>query len=171
MDMAIIGFSLVAAFLAIGYGFFTRQWILSLDAGNDKMKEIAAAIEEGARAYMNRQYTTVAITAVVVTLVLFGVFYAITSSLTYAVLTATGFVLGASLSALTGYVGMFVSVKANVRTAQAATENMNKALDVSFKGGSVTGMLVVGLGLLGITGFYKLVEHYDAFGAMVALAF
>ncbi|MEB3286161.1 MAG: sodium-translocating pyrophosphatase [Vampirovibrionales bacterium] len=160
----------VCGALAILYGLVTRQWILKLDAGTEKMQAIAGAIQEGAKAYMNRQYKTVAITAVVVT----GLLYFLFSNLKgpeYAGFVAGGFVLGAFLSALAGYVGMFVSVNANVRTAQAAQNGMSAAMDVAFKGGAVTGLLVVGLALVGVTAFYYYAQADAIFPSIVGFAF
>ena len=156
-----------ASLIAVLYGLHTMTWIYKQSPGTDKMKEISDAIAEGASAYLNRQYTTIGMVGVVLLVV-------ISQALSYSV--ALGFLIGAVLSGATGYIGMSVSVKSNCRTAEAAKNGVNAAFQVAFKGGAVTGMLVVGLALLGVSGFYMGLLAYDvaqadALHALIGLAF
>ncbi|HMB61378.1 MAG TPA: sodium-translocating pyrophosphatase [Xanthomonadales bacterium] len=165
-DMA-LWLALGAALLAVIYGLIMTTWVLGRPAGNEKMQSIASAIQEGASAYMNRQYTTIGIVGVVL-------FVVVGWALGWP--TATGFAIGAIFSALAGYIGMFVSVRANVRTAEAARTGVSPALNVAFRGGAITGLLVVGLGLLGVAGYYAVLKSMgssesDTLHALVGLAF
>ncbi len=160
-------FSLVCAVAALAYGVVSIKWILAQPEGNDRMKEIAAAIQEGATAYLNRQYTAIGIVGAIMFVVLWAAL---------GTATAIGFAIGAILSGATGYIGMNISVRANLRTAEAANNGINAALQIAFRGGAITGMLVVGLGLLGVAGYYAVlhsmgVSDGDALHALVGLAF
>ncbi len=163
---------IAAGLLALAYGFRTGKEVMAASPGSERMQAIAAAVQEGARAYLNRQYTTIAIAGVVLLLILW---------VTLGFPVALGFLIGAVLSGSAGYIGMNVSVRANVRTAEAATRGLAPALDIAFKSGAITGMLVVGLGILGVGGYFGIltlvyhvndpVEVRTVLEALVALSF
>jgi len=160
-------FALLCGVVALGYGIWSVKWILTLPDGNDRMREIAGAVQEGAKAYLNRQYTTIGIVGIILAVVLFFVLD---------IHTAIGFVIGAIFSGAAGYIGMNISVRANVRTAQAANTGLDAALQVAFRGGAITGLLVVGLGLLGVAGYYVIlsgmgVGEKEILHALVGLGF
>ncbi len=158
-------FALVCALAALVYGIVSVKWILSQPEGTDRMKEISQAVQEGAQAYLNRQYTTIGMVGIVV-------FVALWFAL--GVATAVGFAIGAILSGAAGYIGMNISVRANLRTAEAANQGLNAALQVAFRGGAITGLLVVGLGLLGVAGYYAILvamDVHDPLHPLVGLAF
>ena len=163
----ILGSTILAGLLSIVYGFITGKNILNASPGNQKMQEIASAIQIGAKAYLNRQYKTIAIVGVVVLVII---------SYAFSILVGFGYLIGAALSGIAGYVGMLVSVQANVRTAEASRKGLNEGLDVAFKSGAVTGMLVAGLALLSIAVYYYLllsfnVDEREIVNALVALGF
>ena len=172
IESAVILFALVSGFVGIAYGVYLMFWVLRQDAGNDAMKNIALAIQEGASAYLNRQYRAVGMVAGVMFLILWlaGVW-----SEYFGLLTAVGFLVGATASATAGYVGMVIAVRANVRTAQAASRGLDPALQVAFKGGAVTGLLLIGLGLVALAGFYAIASamagQEKAVHALISLGF
>ncbi|MCG8017880.1 MAG: sodium-translocating pyrophosphatase [Candidatus Thiodiazotropha sp. 'RUGA'] len=160
-------FALACALAALAYGFISVKWILAQPEGNEKMREIAGAVQEGAQAYLNRQYTAIGFVGIVVLVV---IYFGLDSA------TAIGFAIGAIFSGLAGYIGMNISVRANLRTAEAAHNGINAALQVAFRGGAITGLLVVGLALLGVAGYYYIlnmmgVSDSQALHALVGLAF
>ena len=163
----ILNYVIICGVVAVAYGWLTSTQILNASAGNKTMQEIAGAIQEGAQAYLNRQYKTIAIVGVVV-LVLIGILFS--------PLVAAGYLIGAALSGVAGYVGMIISVRANVRTAEASRKGLAKGLDIAFKSGAVTGMLVAGLALLAIGVYYKVLIAFNSsereiIDALVALGF
>ena len=165
--MSALGFALLCGVLAVVYGVWSVRWILAQPQGNEKMREIASAVQQGASAYLNRQYTTISIVGVVLFLAL---------GIALGWYTAFGFLIGAVFSGSAGYIGMNISVRSNLRTAEAAKNGINSALQVAFRGGAITGMLVVGLGLLGVAGYYLILLKMGlpsdkALHSLVGLAF
>jgi K(+)-stimulated pyrophosphate-energized sodium pump len=156
-----LAFALVCGVLAVAYGALSVRWVLDHPEGNERMREIAAAIREGASAYLNRQYTTIAKVGGALFLLIW---------LVLGWKTAFGFLVGAALSGATGHIGMSISVRANLRTAEAARQGLNAALILAFRGGAITGLLVVGLGLLGVAGYYGILAALTPDGARVELA-
>src|ERR1041384_3482827 len=167
-DPVLLG--LIGAAVAVAYGLYLTWWLLQQPAGNERMREIAAAVQEGAAAYLRKQYTTIAAVAVV-PFILLGVY----DKLGWG--PAFGFLVGATLSAAAGFIGMNVAVRSNSRTAEAARGGLKPALNVAFRAGSVTGLLVVGLGLFGVTGYYWFLtagigdDPHRAIEHLVGLAF
>ena len=165
--------AVICGLVAVVYGVLLIRWLMALPTGDDKMREVAAAVQEGARAYLNRQYRTIAMVGAVVFVILL-VALGLEKDWTYGVFAAIGFVVGACLSAAAGYIGMMVSVRVNVRTAEAAKKGLGPALKVAFRGGSVTGLLVVGLALFGVAVYYwlgtRFWEEYAVY-ALVGLGF
>ena len=163
----ILLYTIFAGLLSIVYGFINGSNILKSSAGNSKMQEIASAIQIGAKAYLNRQYKTIAIVGVVVLVII---------SFAFSILVGIGYLIGAALSGIAGYVGMLVSVQANVRTAEASRKGLAEGLSVAFKSGAITGMLVAGLALLSIAVYYYIllksgVDEREIVNALVALGF
>ncbi len=165
--------ALVCAGAAVLYGVFTSRWLLSLSPGNDEMQAISLAVQQGASAYLKRQYTIIAVVAAVLAVILA---VALEASDSEGILIAVGFLIGGTFSGAAGFIGMNVSVRANARVAESARSGVSRALDVAFKGGAVTGMLVAGLALLGVAGYYGVlilagVDERDAIDALVGLGF
>ena len=165
--MNIVDFAILCGVVGLAYGIWAARSVLAADAGNERMQDIAGAIQEGARAYLNRQYTTIGIVGVAVAIILV---------MTLGTYVAVGFLIGAVFSGIAGYIGMNVSVRANVRTTQAARSSLPGALDIAFKAGAITGMLVVSLGLLGVAIYYRVLTDMDlgeraVMEALVALSF
>src|SRR5436309_2396030 len=159
--------ALGCAVSAVAYGGLTTRWLLRRPPGSEEMQSISQAIQEGAAAYLNRQYTIIGMVAIVLAIVIW---------IALDIQTAIGFVIGGTFSALAGYIGMNVSVRANTRVAEAARSGVGRALDVAFKGGSVTGLLVVGLALVGVAGYYGILisgdrSDKDAIDALIGLGF
>jgi K(+)-stimulated pyrophosphate-energized sodium pump len=161
MSLAGLAFALLCGAIALAYGVISIRWVLNKSEGNDEMRRIAQAIQEGASAYMRRQYTTIAIVGVILFVVLWTVI---------SVGSAIGFLIGAVLSGAAGFIGMHVAVRANVRTAAAAMDGMESAMDVAFRGGAVTGLLVVGLGILGVAGYFAILWLLTPDGESVGLS-
>ena len=141
----VLWFAIVCGLIALGYGVWAARWVLATDAGSERMREISAAVQEGANAYLNRQYTTIGGVGIVI-------FFIVSLLLGWRV--GFGFLIGAVLSGATGYIGMNISVRANVRTAEGARVGLARGLEIAFRAGTVTGMLVVGLALLAVSGYY-----------------
>src|SRR5208337_3874026 len=157
--MDIMTFALICGAVGVVYGLITTTWVLKQDPGSPRMQEISAAVREGANAFLNREYKTVAMVGAVLFVLLFVL----------GKYTAIGFVIGAVGSGMCGYIGMYVAVRCNVRTTQGAYISMAHALKIAFRGGSVTGLLVVGLALLSVAGYFKFLMHVDPHQAMRAL--
>jgi len=165
--------ALVCSGAALVYGIVTSRWLLALSPGNAEMQEISTAVQEGAKAYLRRQYTIIAGVAVVLAIVLA---VALEATDAEGILVAVGFLIGGTLSGSAGFIGMNVSVRANARVAESARSGVSRALEVAFKGGAITGLLVAGLALLGVAGYYGVLilagtDERDAIDALVGLGF